>query len=348
MKRLFNFYKKEEIHKHYELGAILGTGSFAEVKVAVSKSDKIEYAVKCIDKKSLDQDDQEALEMEVKILQQVNHSNIVELKEVFDCRDTYYMVMEKMTGGELFDRIVEKEKYTEGEARDEVKAVTGALLYCHDLGIVHRDLKPENLLYSSKDESESILKIADFGLAKLTKSDYAMQTACGTPGYVAPEILEGKAYASEVDIWSMGVITYILLCGFPPFYDDNNAKLFKMIKRGEFDYPSPYWDKVSDDAKDLINNMLQVDPKKRLTAKQVLEHRWVTESGAHHTTDLADGGYKTKLQESIGMRRKFKKGVMAVIASKRMAGGTLAAAAAGKSEADVDGAEKKMQENLQI
>lgn len=179
------------------------------MKSAISKADNSRWAVKCIDKASLTAEDEEALRVEVEVLQLVQHPNIVRLREVFDCQKTFYMVMEEMSGGELFDRIVEKEKYSEKEASSVVKKLAGALLYCHDKGIVHRDLKPENLLYQCTDE-DSEIKIADFGLAKLVKGDSLMQTACGTPGYVAPEILEGRPYGAEVDLWSLGVIAYIL------------------------------------------------------------------------------------------------------------------------------------------
>ena len=321
-------------------------GSFATVKSAVHKTDGSNWAVKCIDKSSLAKDDEEALKVEVEVLQMVNHANIVHLKEVFDCQKTFYMVMEEMSGGELFDRIVEKEKYTEGEARDVVDTLSVALKYCHGMGIVHRDLKPENLLYES-NEPDALIKIADFGLAKLLNEGSTMQTACGTPGYVAPEILEGRMYDEAVDIWSLGVITYILyvlflqfffmvlyltffiirLCGFPPFYDENNAALFASIKSGNFDYPSPYWDCVSDEgmantqkkercqynmlffiAKDLINKMLVVDPTKRYTAQDVLAHPWISKCTAS-TVELPH--FNDEMRR-FNARRRFRAGINAI------------------------------------
>lgn len=184
--------------------------------------------------------------------------------------------MEMMTGGELFDRIIDKSKYTENEARVVVVDLLDALKYCHAMGIVHRDIKPENLLYEN-EKPDAKIKIADFGLAKLlSEESMLMHTACGTPGYVAPEILKGLAYDSEVDLWSIGIVLYILLCGFPPFYNENTVKLYECIKKGSFEYPSPFWDNVSEDAKDLINRLLVVDPKKRLTAIDALNHNWIT------------------------------------------------------------------------
>jgi len=164
----------------------------------------------------------------VDILSQIDHPNVVKLFEIFDEQQTLYLVMEIMTGGELFDRIVEKEHYSEKEASDTLKPLVDAIRYCHNMDIIHRDLKPENLLYGSKEDS-SIIKISDFGLARFIQGELAT-TACGTPGYVAPEILLGKGYGREVDYWSIGVILYIMLCGFPPFFEENNQKLFEMIK----------------------------------------------------------------------------------------------------------------------
>lgn len=307
IKKVTDFYKKDECSKYYKLGKTLGTGSFATVKSAICKADNSRWAVKCIDKASLTAEDEEALRVEVEVLQMLQHPNIVSLKEVFDCQKTFYMVMEEMSGGELFDRIVEKEKYSEKEASAVVKKLAAALLYCHEQGIAHRDLKPENLLYQSTEDDAEI-KIADFGLAKLVKGDSLMQTACGTPGYVAPEILEGKPYGSEVDLWSLGVIAYILLCGFPPFYDENNAALFATIKSGVYDFPSPYWDCVSASAKDLIARLLVVDPKKRYTARQVLSHPWIEE--IHNVSDEALPNFTAEMKR-YNARRRFRAGIMA-------------------------------------
>jgi len=265
--------KNENIRDFYKIDKLLGKGSFAIVKKGINKKTGQEVAIKIIERDKLEEDDELALQNEVDILGQIDHPNVVKLFEVYDEPKRLYMVLEIMTGGELFDRIVDKEHYSEKEASDTIRPIVDAIRYCHTLGIVHRDLKPENLLYET-NENSSVIKVTDFGLAKFMSADLAT-TACGTPGYVAPEILKGKGYGKAVDFWSIGVILYVLLCGFPPFYEETNKKLFEKIKSGKYDFPSPYWDDISDMAKDLIRKLLVVDPSKRLTADEILEHPWV-------------------------------------------------------------------------
>jgi len=276
------FKRREECERFYKLGRILGQGSFATVRLGVCKADGTKWAVKIIKRGSLAPEDEESLATEITILQRVNHPNIVHLKEVYDCKSNVYLVMEIMLGGELFDRIVHKEHYSEQEAKSAFKQIVNSVSYCHDINIVHRDLKPENLLYASVAD-DAPLKLADFGLAYLMKRDELMHSSCGTPGYVAPEILKsgrgGSGYGKEVDMWSIGVILYILLCGFPPFYDEDNVRLFASIQKGKFDFPAPYWDNVSSEAMDLIKKLLVVDPKVRFTAQQTLSHTWLQRQG---------------------------------------------------------------------
>ncbi|CAG2177271.1 unnamed protein product, partial [Oppiella nova] len=180
----------------------------------------------------------------------------------------------RVMGGELFDRIVEKGSYTEKDASHLIRQILGAVDYMHSCGVVHRDLKPENLLYYSAEEDSKIM-ISDFGLSKMEDSG-VMATACGTPGYVAPEVLAQKPYGKSVDVWSIGVIAYILLCGYPPFYDENDANLFAQILKGDFEFDSPYWDEISDSAKDFIRHLICVDVTKRYTCKQALAHPWIS------------------------------------------------------------------------
>ena len=236
------------------------------------------------------------------------------------------------------NRIVEVEHYTENEARFAFSQMTEAVGHCHKVNIVHRDLKPENLLYEGPAPNMT-LKLADFGLAQIVTPMKHLHTACGTPGYVAPEILKGKEYGAEVDMWSLGVILYILICGFPPFYEEHTPELFKIIKRGEYDFPEPYWDDVSEEAKDLISKLLIVDPKKRYTAAQVFEHPWM--ASENQTKEGKPLVHFIGNMKKYNAKRKFKgaiEGVMMANMMKRImnAGRTLDAERAAAAE-DVAG-----------
>jgi calcium/calmodulin-dependent protein kinase I len=293
------------MHKHYEMKEVLGTGAFATVKRAVKKSDKSEYAIKIIDKAKLNKEELAVIHDEVDIMQKVNHPHCVKMYELYDTKKKLYMVLEILRGGELFDRIVKRRFFSESQAAQVVQSVVAAISYLHKIGVVHRDLKPENLLYATK-EDDSIIKLTDFGLAKFTK--VKMATACGTPGYVAPEILSGKPYGPEVDLWSIGVILYILLCGFPPFFDENTPNLYRAIKACRFDFPSPYWDDISDPAKNLISRLLTVDPKQRATSEQVLAHPWISNKiSSNISPTLAD---RLALMQ---YKRILRRGVKALI-----------------------------------
>lgn len=305
-------YRKDNIKDNYKFDKVLGEGSFAVVRKGIKKTTGEEVAIKIIDKSNLETDDQIALQLEVEILSKIDHPNIVKLYEVYDEKSKFYMVMELMTGGELFDRIVEKEHYSEKEASDTIRPIVDAIRYCHSMGIAHRDLKPENLLYTSPDPGATI-KISDFGLAKVI-SNSLMTTACGTPGYVAPEIILGKGYDFQIDYWSIGVILYVLLCGFPPFYEETNEKLFEMIKLAQFDFPSPQWDQISDIAKDLIKSLLKADPSQRFNADQILKHPWVV-GIVTPRKQLAD--VSTKIRE-LNARKRLKKAQFAALAIAKL------------------------------
>jgi len=254
----------------------IGKGAFSEVKKGVRKSNGVTYAIKCISKKLIDKKELQLLEREIDIMKKLDHPNIIKLMEVIDTPQTLYLVLEFAEGGELFDSIVNKGQYTEPEAINIVKQILEAVQYIHTMGIAHRDLKPENLLLAASKEGKEVIKIADFGLSK-DFGEEALQTSCGTPDYVAPEVLLGEPYDSAVDIWSIGVITYVLLCGFPPFYGEVQKDLFDNIMAGNFDFPDPEWTDVSEEAKDFIKKILIVDPAKRMTAEEALQHQWVTQ-----------------------------------------------------------------------
>ncbi|XP_023326569.1 calcium/calmodulin-dependent protein kinase type 1 [Eurytemora carolleeae] len=269
--------KVPSVEDKYDLKDILGTGAFSQVRLAESKDDGNMYAVKIIDKKALKAWDHiMSYIISILYVARLKHKNVVKLLEAYESRSNVYLVMQLVTGGELFDRIVEKGSYTEKDAADLIRQVLSAVSYMHEEGVVHRDLKPENLLYYSP-EPDSKIMISDFGLSKMEDSG-VMATACGTPGYVAPEVLAQKPYGKAVDVWSIGVISYILLCGYPPFYDENDANLFAQILKGEFEFDSPYWDDISDDAKDFIRNLMCVNVEQRLTCDLSLQHKWITGS----------------------------------------------------------------------
>jgi len=296
--------KNKNIKHVYTFKEKLGTGSFAVVKRVVRNSDKEQFAVKVIRKNKLNKEELAVVHDEVEIMQRVEHKHCVRLFEIYETTQKLYMVMELLTGGELFDRIVTKGSYSEKEAAEVVHTVAEALKYLHDDGIVHRDLKPENLIYQNSTE-EALLKITDFGLAKYRDRDAQLSTACGTPGYVAPEVLEGKQYGKEVDLWSLGVILYILLCGFPPFYDESTAGLYRQIKQGQYDFPDPYWTDITDEAKDVVKGLLTVKPSDRWDPTELINNSWVTISaspkkfGDHHKNNIRLHTAKKDLRKAV-------------------------------------------------
>lgn len=281
--------------QQYRILQQLGKGHFATVYLCVERATGTKYAVKFFERRAGDSQRSQAdsLQQEIALLMSVNHPSLLCLKETFDESDGVYLVLELAPEGELFNLIVRKQKLTEDETRHVFTQLFKGLKYLHDRGIVHRDIKPENILVV--DENLTV-KLGDFGLAKIIGEDSFTTTLCGTPSYVAPEILEDsrrRRYTKAVDIWSLGVVLYICLCGFPPFSDElytreNPYTLAQQIKMGRFDYPSPYWDSVGDPALDLIDRMLTVDVDKRITVDECLEHPWLT--GKYPSTaDSTDG-----------------------------------------------------------
>jgi calcium/calmodulin-dependent protein kinase I len=260
------------ITDYYEIltNHMLGKGNFSEVFLGIHKETNIRVAIKVISKATT-KNKPEMLKNEVEILKKMENPYIIKLYDIFDTPNSLYLVMELVTGGELFDRIVEREQYSEANAKEVMKQLLTAIEYFHSLGIVHRDLKPENLLLE-KESDDTNIKVTDFGLSRF--SDLLMHTACGTAGYVAPEILTCKGYDKEVDMWSAGVILYILLSGYPPFFDEHEPRLFDSIMKAEYEFHPQYWDHISKEAKDLISKLLVVNPLKRLTAKEALHHPW--------------------------------------------------------------------------
>jgi tRNA A-37 threonylcarbamoyl transferase component Bud32 len=263
----------EKLEDKYEMGKELGRGGFSVVRKGRNKFTGQEVAIKCINKKTLKKDELQLLSREISIMKKLHHKNIVQLHDIYETGNDLFLVLELVSGGELFDQIVERGSYSEHDAANLIRQILEGVDYMHKHGVVHRDLKPENLLCASAN----LIKIADFGLSKDVETGN-LQTSCGTPSYVAPEVLLGGQYDSEVDIWSVGVISYVLLCGFTPFYGDNQRQLFERILHAQFDFPSPEWDDISSSAKDFIRKLLVVNPAERLSAEQALKHPWILES----------------------------------------------------------------------
>ncbi|XP_034390798.1 calcium/calmodulin-dependent protein kinase 1Db isoform X2 [Cyclopterus lumpus] len=262
----------DDIKNIFDFKEVLGTGAFSEVVMAREKATGKMVAIKCIPKKAL-KGKETSIENEIAVLRKIKHENIVALEDIYESSNHLYLIMQLVSGGELFDRIVEKGFYTEMDASRLIRQVLDAVNYLHTMGIVHRDLKPENLLYFSPHD-ESKIMISDFGLSKMEGTGDVMATACGTPGYVAPEVLAQRPYSKAVDCWSIGVIAYILLCGYPPFYDENDSKLFEQILKADYEFDAPYWDDISDSAKDFISSLMEKDPEKRFICDQALQHPW--------------------------------------------------------------------------
>jgi len=269
--------KDKKVDECYEFGDELGRGGFSIVKKATLKETGEIVAIKIIEKKEQTSEELNLLHREIDIMRKLKHKNIIGLIEVYDEKDYIYLVMEMVAGGELFDQIVSRGTYSEADAANVVRQILEAVEYMHENGIAHRDLKPENLLCSGP--SNEIIKVTDFGLSK-DFGTASLRTSCGTPDYVAPEVLKGQPYDNMVDIWSIGVITYILLCGFPPFYGNNDQQIFEKILKADCDFPSPDWDSISAEAKEFISAILVLDFNKRPNAKEALAAPWLRDKAS--------------------------------------------------------------------
>jgi len=291
-----------DINDKYILGAWLGQGGFSVVREATCKEDGEKYAVKIVEK-GLISDEIKLLRREIEIMKQVEHENILKLEAIYEDDQKVYIVMELVDGSELFDRIVNKGYYSEKSTVHVVKQILHAVKYLHEKGIAHRDLKPENLLCSGSGSHE-IVKIADFGLSKLFSVGEDLTTSCGTPGYVAPEVLMSESYDKSVDMWGIGIITYILLAGYPPFYGDNDTQLFEKIMNAEYDFDDECWDDVSDLAKDFIRRLLVKNPEERFTAEQALQHDWITSTAPDKALNIHQRMSQYNLQRKEQAQRK--------------------------------------------
>ncbi|KAG4402373.1 hypothetical protein AAZX31_02G172200 [Glycine max] len=301
-----------DIGLRYDLGRELGRGEFGVTYLCRDRETKEELACKSISKKKLRTAiDIEDVRREVEIMRHLpKHPNVVSLKDTYEDDDAVHLVMELCEGGELFDRIVARGHYTERAATTVTRTIVEVVKVCHEHGVMHRDLKPENFLFGNKKETAP-LKVIDFGLSVLFKPGERFNEIVGSPYYMAPEVLK-RNYGPEIDIWSAGVILYILLCGVPPFWAETEQGVAQAIIRSIVDFKREPWPKVSDNAKDLVKKMLDPDPKRRLTAQEVLDHPWLQNEKKAPNVSLGETVRSRLMQFSV--MNKLKKRALRVIA----------------------------------
>nr|XP_046202653.1 calcium/calmodulin-dependent protein kinase type II subunit beta isoform X30 [Oncorhynchus gorbuscha] len=313
----------------FQLYEELGKGAFSVVRRCVKLCTGQEYAAKIINTKKLSARDHQKLEREARICRLLKHSNIVpwrrkaqvpgsglvRLHDSISEEGFHYLLFDLVTGGELFEDIVAREYYSEADASHCITQILDSVHHIHQHDIVHRDLKPENLLLASKCKNAAV-KLADFGLAIEVQGDQqAWFGFAGTPGYLSPEVLRKEAYGKPVDIWACGVILYILLVGYPPFWDEDQHKLYQQIKAGAYDFPSPEWDTVTPEAKNLINQMLTINPAKRITAQEALKHPWVCQRST--VASMMHRQETVECLKKFNARRKLKGAVLTAMLVSR-------------------------------
>uniref|UniRef100_A0A3P9DRD3 calcium/calmodulin-dependent protein kinase n=2 Tax=Haplochromini TaxID=319058 RepID=A0A3P9DRD3_9CICH len=299
----------------YQLYEELGKGAFSIVRRCIKKSTGQEYAAKIINTKKLSARDHQKLEREARICRLLKHPNIVRLHDSIAEEGFHYLVFDLVTGGELFEDIVAREYYSEADASHCINQILESVSHIHQHDIVHRDLKPENLLLASKMKGAAV-KLADFGLAiEVQGEQQAWFGFAGTPGYLSPEVLRKDPYGKPVDIWACGVILYILLVGYPPFWDEDQHKLYQQIKAGAYDFPSPEWDTVTPEAKNLINQMLTINPAKRITADQALKHPWVCQRST--VASMMHRQETVECLRKFNARRKLKGAILTTMLVSR-------------------------------
>ncbi|XP_006885665.1 PREDICTED: serine/threonine-protein kinase 33 [Elephantulus edwardii] len=271
------------IQEFYTFGKVLGQGSFGLVIEATDTETGTKWAIKKVNKDKAGSSAVKLLEREVSILKSVKHEHIIHLEQVLETPKQMYLVMELCEDGELKEILDKKGHFSENETRWIIQSLASAIAYLHDKDIVHRDLKLENIMVKSSfidanNEMNLNIKVSDFGLAvkKHGRSEAMMQTTCGTPVYMAPEVINAHDYSHQCDIWSIGVIMYLLLCGEPPFLAHSEEKLFELIRKGELHFEDPVWNSVSDCAKSALKQLMKVDPAHRITAKELLDTQWIT------------------------------------------------------------------------
>ncbi|GFQ07586.1 calcium-dependent protein kinase 1 [Phtheirospermum japonicum] len=300
------------LKEFFSIGKKLGQGQFGTTFLCVEKATGKQYACKSIAKrKLLTDEDVEDVRREIQIMHHLaGHPNVISIKGAYEDAVAVHVVMELCAGGELFDRIIKRGHYSERKAAELTRIIVGVVEACHSLGVMHRDLKPENFLFVDQKE-ESLLKTIDFGLSMFFKPGEKFDDVVGSPYYVAPEVLR-KRYGPEADVWSAGVIVYILLSGVPPFWAESEQGIFEQVLHGDLDFTSDPWPSISEDAKDLVRKMLVRDPKRRLTAHEVLCHPWVQVDGVAPDRPL-DSAVLSRMKHFSAMNR-LKKMALRVIA----------------------------------
>mmetsp|Transcript_4233 Transcript_4233/g.6404 ORF Transcript_4233/g.6404 Transcript_4233/m.6404 type:complete len:460 (-) Transcript_4233:113-1492(-) len=296
-----------KIEDKYQITQKLGEGTYGAVYLGSNKQTGVVRAIKHIPKSMVTRP--ERLDNEVKLMMAADHPNIAKIFEVIEDRRNIYLVLEHCSGGELFDYIIEKQHLTETEAASLFRQVMLAISHLHSMEITHRDLKPENLMFSEKS-TQSPLKLIDFGLARMTRNQELMTSRAGTPFYISPEVLKGS-YDKKTDVWSAGVILYIMLCGYPPFHSNSDSEVFSKVMQGSFNFRGKEWRSVSKQAKQLIRQMLTLDNSKRPSAEQVLQHPWLKDPLPREPLSL-----DVKSLTSFTKARKFRKAVLLCIASQ--------------------------------
>jgi calcium-dependent protein kinase len=257
----------------YKIGKVLGEGAFGEVRLCTHRESGEKRAVKVLKKVDMEQEEIDAMLNEINILKGVDHPNIVKIYEYFEDAKRFYIVTQHIEGGELFDSIIKFGTFSEHDAAVLTRQMLSVISYCHNKNIVHRDLKPENIMLESEKSYEDI-KIIDFGTAQVFDPSKHLKEQIGTPYYIAPEVLN-KKYGKECDLWSSGVIVFILLSGIPPFNGVTDNEIMAQIKKGKFNFNAKVWNSVSAEAKDFIIQLLTLDASKRPTAEQAMQHPWL-------------------------------------------------------------------------
>lgn len=273
---MFLFLLKRKFEDIYVTGGTLGSGTFAKVKLCIRLADKKQFAVKIIEKKLLTRRETAGLKDEIRILKAMKYPHILSITDSFDNGRQIRLVLELCEADDLYDRISKSRNgyFSETRAAFITCILARTVKYLHENFVVHRDLKPENILFTKK----GVLKVSDYGLAhylKIPKDLHFMHTCCGTPHYVAPEVLNTNEYTYKVDYWSIGVILYIMLCGFQPFNSHTINGMYALIIKGEYNFPSPYWTNISQDAKHCVSSLMCVDVKQRLDADQLMRHSFI-------------------------------------------------------------------------